>query len=490
MLFVLCGLCTGALPAMSGPTFADTTAIGKIVREILQDKDFRAAAISVFAVDNRDGTIIYARNPDMALRPGSTLKLLSTASVLELYGPAKRFATYLAYTGEINHKKNFLQGDILILGRGDPTIDSKYFPPANGKTAPEYWAEAIRRTGIDSISGSVIGDASFFSGDPVPPTWSWLNIGNYFGAGPCGLSIRDNSYDLILRTGHYGDTAQWVGLRPPIPGMDFDIGVTADSISYDNAYIFGAPYSGERYVRGQLPLHRKHFTVRGSMPEPALQAAQLLDAALKKVSIKTGEPPCSRRLCRKQSRPLASAYHILDTLFSPPLSEIIKQTNTHSVNLFAEHCMIHAGIALGAPARLDAAIDSVLHFWGKRGLQIHDVNVTDGSGLSQYDTFTARQMVFLLTYMKKHSPYFKIFYSSLPLAGKSGTLKNMFRNSFAKGRLRAKSGSVERARAYAGYVKSKSGRDIIFAVNINNFSCSTSKARRKLAQLMDALANL
>ena len=476
-----------AVPAGTSP---DTTAIGRIVEEILQDEDFRAAAVSVYAVDNSDGTIIYARNPDMALRPGSTLKLLSTASALELLGPAKRFPTYLAYTGKIDRKRHILYGDMLILGRGDPTIDSKYFPPADGKTKIEHWVEAIRRLGIDSIAGGVIGDASYFSRDIIPPTWSWKNIGNYFGAGPSGLCIRDNMYALGLKTGHYGDTAQWVDLDPPIPGMEFDIGVVADSIGYDNAYIYGAPYTGERYVRGELPLNRRHFVVKGSMPEPALQAAQLLDAALRKAGIGTGELPMSRRLCRKQSRPVAPVRNIFDTLFSPPLSAIITQTNTHSINLFAEQCMMHAGIALGAVARLDIAIDSVLHFWQRRGLNIHDINVTDGSGLSQYDTFTARQMVFLLRYMKNRSPYFDTFYRSLPLAGKTGTLKNMFRKTYAKGRLRAKSGSVDRARAYAGYVKSKSGRDIIFAVNINNFSCSSRKARRKLAKIMDALANL
>jgi len=132
--------------------------------------------------------------------------------------------------------------------------------------------------------------------------------------------------------------------------------------------------------------------------------------------------------------------------------------------------------------------DSVLSFWARKGIDTQGMSVYDGSGLSQYNAITPRQVVYLLKYMKLESNYFDIFYNSIPVAGKTGTLKHMFSGSIAEGKLRAKSGTVSRVKAYAGYVTSKSGREIAFSMVVNNFSCKSSETREKLEQLMIALA--
>lgn len=98
----------------------------------------------------------------------------------------------------------------------------------------------------------------------------------------------------------------------------------------------------------------------------------------------------------------------------------------------------------------------MMDFWKGKGMDIQGMALTDGSGLSQYDAVTPRQMVFLLNYMKKHSPYFDVYYNSLPVADRQeGTLEGMFKGSPAEGNLRAKSGTIDRVKAYSGYVKSR-----------------------------------
>ena len=114
--------------------------------------------------------------------------------------------------------------------------------------------------------------------------------------------------------------------------------------------------------------------------------------------------------------------------------------------------------------------------------------LNDGSGLSQYNAFTPRQMVFLLNYMKNNSQYFEEYYNSMAVAGESGTIEKMFNGSSAEGKLRAKSGTISRVKAYSGYVKSQSGREIAFSMMVNNFSCSSREARAKLEKLMISLA--
>jgi D-alanyl-D-alanine carboxypeptidase/D-alanyl-D-alanine-endopeptidase (penicillin-binding protein 4) len=90
--------------------------------------------------------------------------------------------------------------------------------------------------------------------------------------------------------------------------------------------------------------------------------------------------------------------------------------------------------------------------------------------------------------MKNNSLYFDAFYKSLPVAGETGTLEDMFKGSIAEGKLRAKSGTIDGVKAYAGYVTSVSGRKIAFSMVVNNFSCTSSEATDKLEQLMLALA--
>ena len=463
--------------------------VNKLLKQIAAFPGFKTAGFAFYAVDMQSGETIALLNPDMTLKPASTLKLLTTATALELLGPDFQFETKLEYSGEIDTASHVLRGDIIIEGGGDPTLGSKYFETTSDRHFLSEWAEALKSLGIDSLSGRVIGDAGVFSRDIVPPTWSWQNMGNYFGAGPCGLSVFDNYYTVFFNTnGKVGDTAEIAGIQPGYLQLRFDNAVSGDSISYDNANIFGAPYSKRRYMRGQLPLNRQHFGVKGSLPDPALAAALALDSTLNKEGLLSGEEATTIRRLQSKNHPIPKTGTKLFTTYSPVLSEIIAQTNIHSINLFAEHCLMAAGIKLGAAAETPVAVDSVISFWTKKGMDTRGMSLNDGSGLSQYNAVSPRQMVFLLKYMKQNSENFHVFYNSIAIAGETGTIKNMFKGSIAEGNLRAKSGTISRSKAYAGYVTSKSGREIAFSMVVNNFSCTSSEARAKLEQLMIALA--
>lgn len=463
-------------------------AVNKLLKQIADHPDFKTAGFAFFAIDINSGETIAEMNPDMALKPASTLKLLTTATVLELLGPDYQFKTILEYSGKIDTIKHFLNGNIIIKGGGDPTLGSKYFESTKKNQFIHNWANAVSSLKIYSINGRVIADAQAYSLDIVPSTWTWQNMGNYYGAGACGLSVYDNYYTIYFNTGKFGDKVEIVKLVPDIPNMVFDNAVTADSISYDNAYIFGAPYSYNRYLRGELPLNKTDFKVKGSIPDPAYIAALQLDSRLKSNKIGIRKSATTMRILKNEEKLEKMKRTAFHTILSPKLSEIIAKTNIYSINLFAEHCLIQAGIKLGSSPETDSSIDSVFNFWTNKGMDTQGLSLYDGSGLSMYNAVTTRQMVFFLKYMKLKSKYFDTFYNSLAIAGKTGTLRKMFKGSIAKGELRAKSGTVSRTKAFTGYVKSKSGREIAFSMMVNNYSCSSRKARAKLEQLMIALA--
>jgi len=463
--------------------------VNRAVKQIAAAPDFKTAGFAFLAQDVNSGEIISEYNPDMALCPASTLKLLTTATALELLTPDYRYTTILKYSGKIDTTRHLLNGNLIIKGGGDPTLGSSYFDQTRSKQFLHQWKEAVNKLEIDSVTGSVIADAGVFSNEIVPPSWSWQNMGNYFGAGPCGLTIEDNTYAVYFNTGsNVGDTAQPVKVSPTIPGLTIESYVTADSINWDNSCIFGAPYCNTRIVAGKLPAGRSLFRVKGSMPDPAYIAAWQLDSALNAEGIRIAGKPTTFRRLKKKGYSLLFRGTPVDTILSPPLSQIIAQTNIHSINLFAEHSALSAGLALGSIPETTVAMDSIISFWFTKGMDTEGMRLTDGSGLSQYDVITPRQMVFLLTYMKNQSQWFNTYYQSFAVGGESGTLEDMFFNSVARGNIHAKSGTIDGVKAYSGYVTSKSGRQIAFSIMVNHFSDSSREAKAKLEYLMTALA--
>ena len=174
---------------------------------------------------------------------------------------------------------------------------------------------------------------------------------------------------------------------------------------------------------------------------------------------------------------------------SPSLREIIRVTNHESVNLFAEHFLKHMAFQKTGLGTTKDGCKFVVQFWKDKGLDMTGFFMNDGSGLSRFNVITANQMVDILNYMKTKSTYSSDFYESLAPVGR-GTLTVFKNESFPNGCLRAKSGSMTRVRCYAGYLNTISGRQLSFAIMLNNFSCSQTEAIRKIEEVLVELRKL
>jgi len=465
-------------------------AVNKLLFEIIADIDFKNAEIGFFAIDSKSGRVISAYNADKTMIPASNQKLITTATVLELYGPDYQFCTKLEYSGYIDTLKHILYGDIIIKGGGDPSLGSVHFESTKNAQFMDVWTESIRKLGIDSIAGAVIANPEIYASTFTPITWSWNNLGNYFGAGACGLSIYDNYFTVYFNTSDkVGDTAQITRIVPDIPNLRFVNKVVGDTINYDNTNIYGAPNSYLKYLIGSLPINKINFGVKGVMPDPAYFAAFELKKNLENIGIGIRDSAKTTLLTNflsKDSNPSAKTFC---EVFSPSLAEILKKTNTYSINLFAEHLLNHIGLKISGNSTPEVAASNMLEFWESKGIDTQGMYLYDGSGLSRYNSFTPRQMVKILSYMKDSCNYFGDFYNSLPIGGQTGTLKNMFKDYKRASEIKAKSGTVNRAKAYSGYITSLSGREIIFSIIINDFSGSSYNATKKLEKLMIALAD-
>ena len=109
----------------------------------------------------------------------------------------------------------------------------------------------------------------------------------------------------------------------------------------------------------------------------------------------------------------------------------------------------------------------------------------DGSGLSHSNAITTKQLMQILSGLKKES-FFTNFYNSLPVAGESGAMKNMGDETAISGKLRAKSGHMDRIRSYAGFT-SKS-KKYAFAMIVNNYTCSPAEIKSRVEKVLVAMS--
>lgn len=488
LIFLLTIICYAySVSAQSTP---QKNAIRDAIHNLNNDEQLKNSSIGFYAVDMKTGYVYAEINAELSLVPASTQKLITTASALEMIGDDYRFETHIAYSGFINKKQKSLEGNIYIIGGGDPCLGShnfytQYYQP----DFMQSWVNSIKKLGIDTINGAVIADSRIYSFDMIPATWTWEDMGNYYGTGACGLSIYDNVYMMKIKSGNNNGSATSITeIVPYIPGIYIENNILSSSVPANNSYIFGAPYTNTRILEGTIPKGRSNYRIMASIPDPAYLAAYQLEQQLIDNGIVVKESATTIRRIKKHWKVKASKRKIIQTTKSPALFEIIKLTNKKSINLYAEHCLKHIGRVKKQNGDVFSGVKAIKEFWQEKGMDISGLNIEDGCGLSRYNSITAKQLVFVLCYMQK-SRNASLFRESLPVAGQSGTLRYVCAGTSAAGKISAKSGSMRRVRAYSGYVDNKYGKKIVFAILVNNYNCSGYEMKKKLEKLFIVMVN-
>lgn len=448
----------------------------QVVNDLHNDPAFKGAAVAICVSEAGSGNELFSHNADQSLVPASTLKIFTTGAALQTLGRDFRFLTRIGFTGTFDQASGRINGDLVIAGSGDPTLNSSYF---SEKNILRSWPELLRKAGVKEISGNVIGYAGSWE-RRVPDQWIWADIGNYFGSIPNGLSFSDNKYTIQLSSGEPGSAARVLSIHPQYvhTKITASASVTCKG-STDMAYIFGDPFGFEKIVTGTIPPRRGKFEIEGSLPDPALLCAEQIAVSLEAAGISCGGTPLS------EYGAVPGGVQTLFVYNSPPLSEIVQRTNLHSNNHYCESLLL----ALGG-GRADSGIAAVTHFWKSRCESGELIYMTDGSGLSRANTCTARLQCEALREIYRDTAVFETFDRSLPRAGMDGSMRSIGGGTYIENNMRAKTGYMERVRSYCGFVKSKSGRDLVFSVIVNNYNCSPAVARRKMEKILLHIAEL
>lgn len=407
------------------------------------------------------------------MTPASTMKLVSTATLWSQRGGADRIPTEIRTNGSVTNGR--LEGDVYIIGAGDPSIGSRYFWNKDQDFFFKQVAQALKAKGITAITGDVVAVLPQSDFQANNPKWLAYDIGNAYAAGLWDLNAYDNSYSI-----HFTGSGKSFSVEPEIPDLKlskrYDI---TNTRSRDSIYIspFVLP-DGSYAITGVYPANVPKLMVRAAIPNPPLFIAHRLRGFFTRQGITVGGKATTASTMPNRG---ASLY----TFESPSLSELMGITLVYSHNLFAEGMLRQVAVGkspLPGHNPTQTAIQEVNKYWKSRGMDTNELEMMDGSGLSTQNRVSAN---FLATMLGKvyRADMSGVYMRLLPRAGMDGTLTIFLKNTPLQGKAFLKSGTLRNVVCYAGYVQ-LNGKTYTVALMVNNFYGSTSTIRKAMEEVL------
>jgi D-alanyl-D-alanine carboxypeptidase/D-alanyl-D-alanine-endopeptidase (penicillin-binding protein 4) len=461
---------------------AQPSKIQAYLKSMDSSEAFKQASWGFCLLSGKDGKTLAKFQADKSLIPASIEKVLTTSTAFALLGDTFRFKTSIFADGDIS-TEGILNGNIVIKGGGNPVLGSQKGSNQSMEAIITEFAQKIKSAGIKEIKGSLLADVSYFEYEPVPAFWTWYDIGNYYAPHINALNIGENRYELWFKTGKKeGDSTTFIRTIPFIKGLKLTNHTTTAIGGGDQTYIPGPPRAMEKHIYGKLPAG-ENFKVKGAIPQPEMFFLNLLKEELIKQGIKLSVDSSQLTVISKSitvNRELTTIY----THYSAPLSEICQYANHASNNLVAECLVRTLGAEKGKNGSTDAGMEVIQAFVKARMENTAGLKLVDGSGLSKYNLATPSQFANYLFLISKEKWYNK-FLATLPKSGVGGTLEKFCDGTKAEGKVIAKSGSMERIKCFAGYVKDKNGTLNPFTVMVNNQSVSNREIVKWIEGLME-----
>ncbi|WP_407730276.1 D-alanyl-D-alanine carboxypeptidase/D-alanyl-D-alanine-endopeptidase [Pseudomonas helleri] len=412
------------------------------VQQALKTNKLQDDALSLVLLPLTGPGVPTVFNADVSMNPASTMKLVTTYAALEMLGPTHQWKTEFYTDGNLNN--GILQGNLYLKGGGDPKLNME-----------KLWLlmRDLRANGVQQITGDLVLDRNFFEQPQLPVFNDDGNDENKpFLVKPDALMVNLKALRFVARN----DSGKvLVSVEPPIASIRIDNqvkAINAKQCTGDVRYnpVTQADGSVIVTVSGQLADGCNSQTYL-SLLDHATYTAGAVRAIWKELggSIQGQDRQAS---VPKGAKLLARAY-------SPDLAEIIRDINKYSNNTMAQQLFL----SLGAQFRTDAdgddakAAQRVIRQWlAKKGITAPHLVMENGSGLSRAERVSAREMAQMLQAAWK-SPYAAEFISSLPIAGKDGTMRKRLKTTAMNGQAHIKTGTLNTVRAISGFSRDSNG---------------------------------
>ena len=390
-----------------------------------------------------------------SFNPASVMKLVTTLAALDNLGPAHTFKTQILTEGSL--ADGVLYGNLILRGGGDPALSRERF-----------WSllREIRSRGIREIRGDVIIDNTFFAIEASDPAGFDDAPLKPYNAAPTALLVNFNVLSLQFRPWSDG-----VGVSLDPSSLPIDNRVTLDRSSACNGWPdrLAMTRDGDQLrLSGAYPLACGDRATWVNLMCPAATVAVYFKDTWRDLG--------GSHLGQVRVATTPDSASPLFEFESPALSEIVRDINKYSNNVMAKMLYLDLGAArYGGAASWDKS-DRAMHEWlGSRGLEIPELVLENGCGLSRIERISAASMARLLLWAARQPLYYE-FAASMPALGQEGTQKKRLNGTPETGRGWLKSGSLEGVRNLAGYVLDASGRRKVVVLFINHPAAANAEA--------------
>ncbi|MEZ5461670.1 D-alanyl-D-alanine carboxypeptidase/D-alanyl-D-alanine-endopeptidase [Dokdonella sp.] len=502
MVFALqFGLVASVQAQETQDTAAPGSAIAKLTRDIdahIGDAAFADASWGIKVVSLDTGKTLYAHNPDKLFVPASTAKLYTAALALDTFGSDHRIATTLFAT-EKTRRSGEIWGDLVLVGYGDPTL---------GFDKRSSWADvlatALRKTGTTEVRGSLIADATWFAAPLYGSGWEAADLQSWFGAPVSALSVDENIVRVEVRPAPQPGANARIAFEPPgsAPILINNLRTLRAPAPTDIS-LYRAPGSEVLHAFGTIASNAAPQFYRQALHDPALIAAEQLRAALLRQGVVVKGKSRSVYWPEHDDALSSDKLHRIADVWSPPLSEIVTRGLKVSQNLYLQNLLLMVGAKAAEEEKLagrespvfrsteSRGIEALRRFLQRIGVPMEGVLIEDGPGLSRRDLTSASALTSLLLHMGD-APNGLAFRQGLPEAGVDGSLTWRMRNSAAKGRIHAKTGTMAYTYALAGYAQTAANERLAFTILLNNYRRprGSDRASAELDEIAILLAEL
>ncbi|MBI2796260.1 MAG: D-alanyl-D-alanine carboxypeptidase/D-alanyl-D-alanine-endopeptidase [Gemmatimonadetes bacterium] len=463
-----------AAPAAATPGAA-VAALRLAIDSMVSDRAFANAHWGVLIVDPSRGDTLYSRNAGKLFMPASNQKLLTGAVALSRLGAGFRWRTVLAARGAV--RGGVLRGDLAVIGEGDPSVSDAM--RGDVVAALGALADSLRAHGVRRIAGRLVQAGDAFPGDGYGFGWAHDDFDAPYSAPVDELFVNDGIARLTFTGARRAGRPARLRVRPA-PGV---VGVVSRVRTAAASEALRARWTGDRYEVTGTVAAGDSVAIELAIRSPGRAWLQVLATALRGRGVRVDGGVAV------DTAPRRGRADTLVRWESATLAEVLPHFEKASQNQLGELLLRTLGRVADSAGTPEAGRRVVVAQLAAWGIDSTLAAVRDGSGLSRHDYVAPEAIVRVLDGALRLADG-AVFRESLPVAGVDGTLARRMRGTSAQGRVRAKTGLVDKARSLSGYVTTADGSTLVFSILCNNWTAPVGAVERVQDAIAVRLASL
>ncbi|PIC63139.1 D-alanyl-D-alanine carboxypeptidase/D-alanyl-D-alanine-endopeptidase [Sporosarcina sp. P13] len=479
VVLVMASIATPVTGGQAAASVQSYKALEVGINQVITSQRMRGTRSSVVVRDAHTNRVVYEYRGDQGVTPASNVKVLTATTALEVLGKDYTFHTDVLTNGTVHN--GILNGHLYLRGTGDPTLL---------ETDLQGLTKQLRDAGIRSVTGHIVADDTWFDTQRLSPGIYKSDETHYYAAQITALTLSPNKdYDagttiVTAKPTKNGKPAA-VTLTPHTNIVNVINRTRTVPKNKANTVTMSRQYGTNNIiVSGNIPVNASSKRQWVTVANPTAYTADVFKLALAKQGVKlTKEARVTRGKTPANATMLASKE-------SMSLYYLMMPFMKYSNNAHAEILAKSMGRAIYNEGSWNAGLRVVRETLEKDGINTKGIYLEDGSGMSHKNKIPSVRLSEVL-FAAQTKDWYHAFKRSLPVAGINdrmlgGTLRNRLTSPLVKGKVFAKTGTLNRTDSLSGYVKTKSGQDLIFSILTENVNGSARPDIDKIVQVIAA----